>query len=117
MGSLTIATRNSILDGLKLKTIKLHSGNPTDAGTALAVAGAQADFAVSAAANGAVQSTGSVEITVTVAGSNVTVSHYSLWDDNATTPKCLATGELAAAQVYASTGKYIVNTLTVDLNK
>lgn len=115
-GTLTVATRNKLLTSIGLKTIKLHSADPTEAGTAGIVTGAQADFTTSAAAGGAIASTGAIDIDVTVASGSITVSHYSLWD-NASTPVCVATGALSAAQVYTATGKYIVNTLTVDLNK
>ncbi len=117
-GTLTVATRNKLLNSLGLKTIKLHSADPTDSGTTGAIPGAVADLTgkVNAAANGAIQTSGSVEIDITVSGSPVTVSHYSLWD-NSSTPVIIATGALSSSQTYNTTGKYIVNTLTIDLNK
>lgn len=115
-GTLNVATRNKLLNSLGLKTIKLHSADPTEAGTVGVIAGAQKDFTPPAAAAGAIQTTGSIDIDVTVPSGTITVSHYSLWD-GASTPVCLATGALSAAQSYTATGKYIVNTLTVDLNK
>lgn len=120
-GTLTVPTRNKLLDGLKLKTIKLHSADPTD-GTTGVIAGASKDFTVAAAAGGSIASNvaGGIQIDVTVVSGTVVVSHYSLWDDgvaNAGTPVLLATGALSASQNYTATGKYIVNTLTVDLNK
>lgn len=120
-GSLTIPTRNKLLDSLKLKTIKLHSADPTDtganAGKVGLIAGTETNFTAPAAANGAIQTT-NIEITVGLgSNSSVTVSHYSLWDDDATTPVLLATGALSASQTYSADGKYIVNSLTVDLNK
>lgn len=117
-GTLTVATRNKLLDSLGLKTIKLHSADPTDSGTVGEIAGASGDLTgkMNAAANGAIQSNGSIEIDVTVPGTPITVSHYSLWD-GAATPVLVATGALSSSQVYSTTGKYIVNTLTVDLNK
>lgn len=113
-GTLTSATRNKLLDSVGFKTIKLHSQDPTEAGTAGVIAGAQKDFTVGASANGVISSTAPVEIDVTVSSDPVTVSHYSLWDANGTV---VATGALSASQAYTASGKYIVNTLTVDLNK
>lgn len=113
-GTLTSATRNKLLDSLGLKTIKLHSQDPTEAGTAGVITGAQKDFTVGAAENGVIASDASIEIDITVASGNVTVSHYSVWDDEG---NCVATGSLSSAQTYSASGKYIVNTLTIDLNK
>ena len=113
-GTLTSATRNALLDSVGLKNIKLHSQDPTEAGTAGVITGAQKDFTVGAAQNGVIASSAAVEIDVAVSSDPVTVSHYSLWDANG---KCVATGALSAAQTYTASGKYIVNTLTVDLNK
>lgn len=113
-GTLTSATRNRLLDSLGLKTIKLHSQDPTEAGTVGVIPGAQKDFTASAAQNGVVTSTASVEVDINVTSGNVTVSHYSLWDADG---DCVATGALSSAQSYSASGKYIVNTLTVDLNK
>lgn len=115
-GTLNTATRNALLNSLNLKTIKLHSTDPTEAGTDGVIPGAQKDFLVGMATDGAVQSTGAIDIDITVDSGNVTVSHYSLWDGSST-PKCIATGALSAPQNYAASGKYIVNTLTLDLNK
>ena len=113
-GTLTSATRDKLLDSVGLKTIKLHSQDPTETGTVGAITGAQKDFTVGAAQNGVVASTTAVEIDVPVNSGTVTVSHYSLWDVDG---DCVATGALSAAQSYTASGKYIVNTLTVDLNK
>lgn len=113
-GQLTEATRNKLLTSLNLKTIKLHSAEPGD-GTLGVIAGASKDFTPGTATGGAIAAN-NVEIDVTVAATPITVSHYSLWDD-AATPVLLATGSLSATQNYTATGKYIVNTLTVDLNK
>lgn len=115
-GTLTVSTCNKLLDSLGLKTIKLHSQDPTYTGTVGVIVGAQKDFLAPNAVNGAIQTAGSIEIDVVVAGGSVSVTHYSLWDD-ATVPACIATGQLADAQSYSATGKYIVNTLTVDINK
>lgn len=115
-GTLTTPTRNALLDSLNIKTIKLHSADPTESGTAAVISGAQKDITVGAASGGAIQSTGTVDIDVTVTSTPVTVSHYSLWDGSSS-PKCVATGSLSAAQTYTASGKYIVNSLTIDLNK
>lgn len=113
-GTLTSATRDRLLDSIGLKTIKLHSQDPTEAGTVGVIPGAQKDFTVGAAENGVVSSNATVEIDITVQSGTVTVSHYSLWDADG---ECVATGALSSAQSYTASGKYIVNTLTVDLNK
>ena len=114
-GSLTVATRNLLLDSLNLKTVQLHSSDPTESGLVGVIPGASNDFMVSSATGGAVQSIGSIEIDINVTENPVTVSHFSVWDGSST-PRLVATGSLSSSQVYVASGKYTVNTLTIDLN-
>lgn len=112
-GSLTEIGKNLLLSGVVFKTIKLHSGDPTVDGSALAVPNAVGTLNMGAAASGSIASTGAVNIPV---GAGVTVSHFSVWND-ANPAKCLATGTLSSSQTFTTAGTYVVNTIAIDLNK
>lgn len=112
-GTLTVNTKNVLLTSLNISKIKLHSADPTDAGTVGVVQGAEANLVMGAAAGGVIAATGAANIPV---GAGLTVSHFSLWD-NASTPACVATGVLTSSQTFATAGTYVVNSLSVDLNK
>lgn len=112
-GTLNETTKNTLLTSLNIAKIKLHSADPTADGSVGVVQGAEAALTMGAASGGVIASTGAANIAV---GAGVTVSHFSLWDNSATA-KCLATGALTSSQTFATAGTYVVNSLSVDLNK
>ena len=74
---LTTATKNVMLNAVTPDSIKLHSGDPTAAGTANAIAGATKACAYAAAANGERELSAAVEVDVP---EGETVSHYTVWE-------------------------------------
>ncbi|XAO54227.1 head protein [Yersinia phage vB_YenM_P778] len=114
-GTLNETTKNKLLTSLNVKTIKLHSDAAGD-GTANTVAGAEATLTMGTATGGVIASTGSANIPVTIVSGAITVKQFSLWD-SASSPVCVATGDLSSNQTFSTTGTYVVNSLSVDLNK
>ncbi|UUO22822.1 hypothetical protein FGD67_06200 [Colwellia sp. M166] len=73
---LTTATKNIMLDAITPDSIKLHSGDPTAAGTANEISGATAACTYAAAASGERDLSATLEIDVPL---GATVSHYTVW--------------------------------------
>lgn len=82
-GQLTVAGRNAILDGTAMPDpmfLQLHTGDPTDAGTANVstdvASGSRMQVEFDAASAGATDNTNEETASITV---SETISHWSLW--------------------------------------
>ena len=73
---LTTATKNIMLDAITPDSIKLHSGDPTAAGTANEITGTTKACTYAAAVNGERDLSATLEIDVPL---GATVSHYTVW--------------------------------------
>jgi hypothetical protein len=109
--SLTTAGKNIALDALVITQARLHTGDPTDAGTANQVTGgtyAPQSIAFSAATGGARDS--SSQPVFDIPG-GTTVSHYSLWAGGT----CVDKGALSAAEAFAADGQYTLTDADISL--
>lgn len=93
--------------------VKLHTGDPGEAGTSNAATETdrvQATFG--AAASGAVANDADIEWTNVAA--NETISHISLWD-NSTAGNCLWTGALTASKTLNAGDNFTIPTGDLDV--
>lgn len=109
--SLTTAGKNIALDALGITEARLHTGAPTDAGTANEVTGgtyAPQAISFSAATGGARDSSNQPVFDVP---GGTTVSHYSLW----AAATCVDVGTLSAAEAFAADGQYTLTDADISL--
>lgn len=94
--------------------VKLHTGDPGEAGTSNAAAETTRKVATWAAA-----SSGSMATSATLEWTNVstteTYSHWSLWD-NATSGNCLWTGSLSSSAAVTAGDTFQITSLTLSLD-
>ena len=110
--SLTVAGKNMALGGLTAGTFRLslHTGNPTDAGTALEASGgsyARQTVTIGVAAEGARNLTNTPTFDVD-AGS---YSHFGIWADTV----CIDVGSLNSTKVLNETGQIQINNGSISL--
>lgn len=74
----SITSKNQMLNGVTIDTIKLHSADPGAAGTTAAIAGATSACTYASATDGATRSL-SAAVTGIAVPAATTVSHFSLW--------------------------------------
>jgi hypothetical protein len=94
--------------------IKLHTGDPGEAGTSNAATEATRKVVTfSAAASGSISSAATVEWTNV--STTETYSHWSLWD-NATTGNCLWSGALSSSAAVTAGDTFQITSLTLSLD-
>lgn len=94
--------------------VKLHTGDPGEAGTSnAATETTRKSISFSAASGGSMSSSATVEWT-NVAASE-TYSHWSLWD-SATTGNCLFSGALSASAAVTAGDTFQITSLTLTLD-
>ena len=94
--------------------IKLHTGDPGEAGTSNAATEATRKLiAFSAASSGSMAS--SAAITWTNVSTTETYSHWSAWD-SLTTGNCLWTGALSSSAAVTAGDTFEITTLTLSLD-
>jgi len=119
--SISNYAENKLLDTLRAQSfsvanvyVKLHLGDPGEAGTSnAAVNTTREDVTFSAA------STGSMAASATVEWTNVstteTYSHFSLWD-NVSAGNCLWTGALSSSAAVTAGDTFQITALTLSLD-
>ena len=94
--------------------VKLHTGDPGEAGTSNAAAETTRKLISFSAASG-----GSMSSSATVEWTNVstteTYSHFSLWD-NASAGNCLWTGALSSSAAVTAGDTFQITSLTLSLD-
>jgi hypothetical protein len=94
--------------------LKLHTGDPGEAGTSnAAVETTRKSVSFSAAASGSMTSSATVEWTNVAA--TETYSHWSLWD-NSTAGNCLWSGGLASSAAVTAGDTFQITSLTLTLD-
>ena len=94
--------------------VKLHTGDPGEAGTSnAATETTRKSISFSAASGGSMSSSATVEWT-NVAASE-TYSHWSLWD-SATTGNCLFSGALSSSAAVTAGDTFQITSLTLTLD-
>lgn len=94
--------------------LKLHTGDPGEAGTSnAATETARKSVSFSAASSGSMSSSATVEWTNVAA--TETYSHWSLWD-NSTSGNCLWTGALASSAAVTAGDTFQITSLTLTLD-
>jgi hypothetical protein len=112
---------NAILDTLRNQSlavsavyIKLHTGDPGEAGTSNAAAETTRQaITFSAASSGSMVS--SAAISWTNVSTTETYSHWSAWD-NSTGGNCLWTGAFSASAALTAGDTFTISTLTLTLD-
>ena len=94
--------------------IKLHTGDPGEAGTSNAATEAtRKSISFSAASSGSMSSSATVEWTNV--STTETYSHWSLWD-NSTAGNCLWSGALASSAAVTAGDTFQITSLTLTLD-
>lgn len=94
--------------------LKLHTGDPGEAGTSNAAAETtRQSVSFSAASSGSMSS--SATVTWTNVSTTETYTHWSLWD-NATTGNCLWSGALSASAAVTAGDTFQITSLTLTLD-
>ena len=94
--------------------IKLHTGDPGEAGTSNAATEAtRKSISFSAASSGSMTSSATVEWTNV--STTETYSHWSLWD-NSTAGNCLWSGALASSAAVTAGDTFQITSLTLTLD-
>ena len=94
--------------------VKLHTGDPGEAGTSNAAGETtRKSVSFSAAASGSMASSATVEWTNV--STTETYSHWSLWD-NSTAGNCLWTGALNASAAVTAGDTFQITSLTLSLD-
>lgn len=94
--------------------LKLHLGDPGEAGTANAAAEtSRQSVAFNAAASGSIGS--SATVTWTNVSTTETYTHWSMWD-NSTAGNCLWTGALSASAAVTAGDTFQITSLTLTLD-
>ena len=111
--ALTVTARNEALDAIDLELISLHSGDPTEAGTANEITGGgysrqSATFATASGGSRALSNSPEFDV-----AEGTTVSHYVIRAANGD-PKDF--GALSASETFGNAGKYTVNAGTVTIS-
>ena len=112
---------NALLDTLRNQSfavanvyIKLHTGDPGEAGTSnAATESTRKLISFSAASSGSMAS--SAAITWTNVSTTETYTHWSAWD-NLTTGNCLWTGALSSSAAVTAGDTFEITTLTLSLD-
>lgn len=108
--ALTTAAKNTALDALTFNKMSLHTGDPSEAGTANEVTGngyARQTVAFSAAANGTRSLNGTLQFD---AGAG-TYTHYALWNNTT----CVSYAALSASVTLSATGKVEIGSGSLSL--
>ena len=94
--------------------VKLHTGDPGEAGTSNAAAETtRQSVSFSAASSGSMSSSATVEWTNV--STTETYSHWSLWD-NSTAGNCLWTGALSSSAAVTAGDTFQITSLTLSLD-
>lgn len=107
--TLKIAALNQAVDAITVSTMSLHSGAPTDAGTANEISGgtyARQSVSYGAAVNG-VRNLSAQPVFNIPAGT--TVSHYVIWDGAVVKD----VGAFSVPETFANAGTYTVTAATL----
>lgn len=110
--SLVTGAKNEALNALNLTLISLHSGPPTEAGTANEITGggySRQSCTFGAASNGTRALTNQPQFDV---AAGVTVSHYVV-RDSAGNPKDV--GAFATSETFGNAGVYTVNSGSISI--
>ena len=119
--SISNYAENKLLDTLRAQSfsvsnvyVKLHTGDPGEAGTSNAATETTREEVTFSAA-----SSGSMAASATVEWTNVstteTYSHFSLWD-NSTAGNCLWTGSLSSSASVTAGDTFQITALTLSLD-
>lgn len=115
-GWLSTYGANHFLDGTALPAtlyVKLHTGNPSAAGTSNAAGTTtRVSFVRDAASSGATQNTGA--ITWSTLSANETISHVSLWDASSG-GNCWGVLALTASKTVTTADTLTINAADLDL--
>jgi hypothetical protein len=119
--SISNYAENKLLDTLRAQSfsvsnvyVKLHLGDPGEAGTSNAAAETtREEVTFSAASSGSMASSATVEWTNV--STTETYSHFSLWD-NLTAGNCLWTGALSSSAAVTAGDTFQITSLTLTLD-
>lgn len=107
--TLKVAALNQAVDAITVTQMSLHSGAPTDAGTANEISGgsyARQNVAFGAAANGVRTITAPAVFSV---AAGTTVAYYVIWDGAVVKD----VGQFLQQEVFGNAGTYTVTTATL----
>lgn len=107
-GTLSVEGKNKILASLLPTKISLHNDVMPIVGD---IKTEKVDIHFGAPDNGLIASLGNVIINVKA---GTTVNHYALWDAE---DVMVAYGELTSSQFFAQDGVYVIDAMSIDLNK
>jgi len=121
MSGISNYAENKLLDTLRNQSfsvanvyVKLHTGDPGEAGTSNAAAETtRREVTFSAASSGSMASSATVEWTNV--STTETYSHFSLWD-NSTAGNCLWKGALSSSAAVTAGDTFQITSLTLTLD-
>lgn len=119
--SISNYAENKLLDTLRAQSfsvsnvyVKLHTGDPGEAGTSnAATETTREEVTFNAASSGSMASSATVEWTNV--STTETYSHFSLWD-NSTAGNCLWTGALSSSAAVTAGDTFQITALTLTLD-
>jgi len=107
-------TLNGTTYSVASKYVKLHTGDPSETGTANAASNTTRQLvAFSTATSGSIASTGT--LTWSSVPATETYTHWSLWD-SVSTGNCLWTGQFSAPAAVVAGDTFQVTSLTLTLD-
>jgi len=110
--SLTVLGKNIALDGLGITEASLHSGDPTDAGTALEISGggySRQAILFDSASGGSINSDTNPVFSVE---GGTQVSHYAFWNGS---NQCIDQGALSSSESFSGDGEYTLTDADIHL--